>query len=328
MAVPVADRLFRFSFSSPETARDLARNLLPSPYQRVVEKARFSVENKSYIEPELREQFTDLLIRFDRPAGGEGLFLYVLVEHKSHPERWTTFQLLRYMLAVWGDVLRRRRPEPTRLPPIIPVVLYQGARKWTFPRAFEALVEPASAGGESEARHIPRFEPVFVNLQGLADDKLHGGVRAVVALLFLKYLSRRIDHQAARVLLDAMHRENVTPELRDYFQAFYTAFLQSKSKEEIDIFIAEASSRRYHDSQEDLMTYGEMLETKGREEGREEGRVADKQDVLVRLLSRKFDLSDAERESIRSVVDPDRLDAALDELVFAETKRAVLEKLT
>jgi predicted transposase YdaD len=133
------------------------------------------------------------------------------------------------------------------------------------------------------------------------------------------------------VLLDAMHREGVTRELRGYFQAFYTAFLQTKSEEEIDIFIAEAAHRRYHDSEEDLMTYAEVLETRGREkgrhEGREEGRVADKQDVLIRLLSRKFDLSDAERERIRGVEDPDRLDAALDEFVVAETKQAVLEKL-
>ena len=329
MAIPVADRLFRYSFASEETARDLARNLLPAAYQRVVEKARVSVDNKSYIEAELREQFTDLLIRFDRPSGGEGerLYLYVLVEHKSQPERWTTFQLLRYMLAVWSDVLKHRGPKPSRLPAILPVVLYQGARQWNFPHAFEALVAPApgpgKAAGEPEARHIPRFEPLFVNLQGVADDELLGGVRTVVALLFLKYLSRRIDQKAARVLLDAMHREGVTRELRDYFQAFYTAFLQTKSEEEIDIFIAEAAHRRYHDSQEDLMTYAEVLETRGREEGR----VTDKQDVLIRQLSRKFDLSNAERQKIRGVEDPDRLDAALDEVVVAETKQAVLEKL-
>jgi predicted transposase YdaD len=326
MALPVSDRLFRSSFSTPETARDLARNLLPPSYQQLIENARVSVDTKSYIEAKLREQVTDLLVRFDRRAGGEALYLYVLVEHKSRPERWTTFQLLGYMLAVWGDLLKREGPEPKSLPPIVPVVLYQGAQQWSFPRAFEALVDP-NPGDEEAPPHTPRFEPLFVNLQGLADDKLHGGVRTVVALLFLKYLARRIDQKAARVLLDAMHREGVTRKHRDYFQSFYTALLESKSTEEIDIFIAEAARRRYHDSEEDLMTYGEMLETKGREEGREEGRVIDKQDVLIRQLSRKFSLSDAERESIRGVEDPDRLDAALDELVVAETKQAVLEKL-
>ena len=357
MAIPVSDRLFRYSFSSPENARDLARNLLPPSYRRMVEGARVSVDNKSYIEAELREQLTDLLIRFDPPAedpssrdGGVGapagvparqtgraegagsLYLYVLVEHKSQPERWTTFQLLRYMLAVWSDVLRRERPEPERLPQIIPVVLYQGTRQWNSPLAFEALVDTTPVGGAqaSEGRehqdpaahtpsHIPRFEPLFVDLQSLPDKHLDGGVRAVVALLFLKYLARRIDREAARVLLDAMHREGVTRELREYFQAFYTALLRSKSPEEIEVFIAEAVQRRYYDSEEDLMTYAEKLETKGR--------VSDKQEVLIRQLSRKFEVSDAERERIRGVEEPDRLDAALDELVMAETKEAVLEKL-
>ncbi|MFP3959865.1 MAG: Rpn family recombination-promoting nuclease/putative transposase [Spirochaetaceae bacterium] len=160
-------------------------------------------------------------------------------------------------------VNRLSAARPVRLPPILPVVLYQGARPWNSPLAFEALVDPVPAGGDDpgESRehqdlaahtplHIPWFEPLFVNLQSLPDEDLSGGVRAVVALLFLKYLVRRVD--------------------------------------------------------------------------REEGRVAGKQDVLIRQLSRKFEVSDAEREKIRGVEDPDRLDAALDELVVAETKEAVL----
>jgi hypothetical protein len=92
------------------------------------------------------------------------------------------------MLAVWSDVLRREGPDPQRLPPILPVVLYQGTREWNSPRTFEALIESAGGAvpGESPAvhipRYIPRFEPLFVNVQSLPDEHLHGGVRAVVAL--------------------------------------------------------------------------------------------------------------------------------------------------
>jgi hypothetical protein len=67
--------------------------------------------------------------------------------------------------------------------------------------------------------------------------------------------------------------------------------------------------------------------TRGREEGRQEGRITDKQDVLIRQLTRKFGLADAERQRIRGVEDTAALDAALDELVVADTKEAVLEKL-
>ena len=67
------------------------------------------------------------------------------------------------------------------------------------------------------------------------------------------------------------------------------------------------------------MTYAEEL--------RAETRVIEKQDVLIRLLTRKFGLADAERQRIRGVDDTAALDAALDELVVAETKEAVLGKL-
>jgi hypothetical protein len=44
-------------------------------------------------------------------------------------------------------------------------------------------------------------------------------------------------------------------------------------------------------------------------------------------LTRKFGLADPERQLIEATDDTAALDAALDELVVAETKEAVLEKL-
>ena len=55
------------------------------------------------------------------------------------------------------------------------------------------------------------------------------------ALLFLKYLSRRIDRAAARVLLEAMHREPLTPELREFFQSCYREMAARKEAEEIAV---------------------------------------------------------------------------------------------
>jgi hypothetical protein len=67
------------------------------------------------------------------------------------------------------------------------------------------------------------------------------------------------------------------------------------------------------------MTYAEEL--------RAEVRVEDRQDVLIRQLSRKFGITDPERQLIEATDDTAALDAALDELVVAETKEAVLENL-
>ena len=68
------------------------------------------------------------------------------------------------------------------------------------------------------------------------------------------------------------------------------------------------------------MTYAEKM--------RSEGRVQDKQQVLVRQLSRKFALTDADRRRIEETENTELLDAALDEVVTAESKEQVLGKLS
>jgi len=297
-----------------------------------------SVSAESFVESDLRGRFTDLLIEFRMQAepratvvsgGGRGrrrsrggddhaLYLYVLVDHKSQPERWVSFQLLRYIVSVWQRMLRDNE-RMRLLPEIVPVVLYHGSPVWRYPLQFSELVEGVSGG----VQHIPRFEPLFVDVGAMEADALQGGVRTVVALLVLKYLSRRIDEQAAAALLDAMHREALTPQLRAFFEPLYTALLEAKEEEEIDLLLAQARRRRYSDSEEALMTYGEQLRT----EGKEEGRLRDKREVLVRLLSRKFAVSAADQRLIEATEDAGLLDEALDELVVAESKETVLAKL-
>jgi len=55
--------------------------------------------------------------------------------------------------------------------------------------------------------------------------------------------------------------------------------------------------------------------------------LANRQGILIRLLSRRFSLSDDERKRIESCDDRDALDAALDEMVVADSRESVLAKL-
>ena len=320
MQLPVSDRLFRHAFSTQQSARELAENVLPPSYRRRIAGARVTVERSSYVDQALRDHVTDLLIRFDTPSGAQ-LYLYVLVDHKSQPQRWAPLQLLRYVAQIYSDLLRRKK-QPRRLPEIVPLVLYTGAKRWGYSLQLAELV--AAAGN---ATHVPRFRPLLVDLARRKDSAFNGSVRTVVALLFLKYLSRRIDRAAAGVLLQAMHREPLTPELREFFQSCYRALAARKEAEEIAVLVEAAKSYGYPDTQEDLMTWEQEVKTKGRQEGISLGQLRDKQDVLIRLLDRKFGIGEAERELIREVEDPVRLDAALDEILFAENRDAVLEKL-
>ena len=58
-----------------------------------------------------------------------------------------------------------------------------------------------------------------------------------------------------------------------------------------------------------------------------DGRIEALQDSLKRLIKKKFNLDTDESVKINQVKDPTKLEAALDEILSAETKQQVLEKL-
>jgi flagellar biosynthesis/type III secretory pathway protein FliH len=79
------------------------------------------------------------------------------------------------------------------------------------------------------------------------------------------------------------------------------------------------------------MTIAEKLRKEGMEQGIEkgieEGKIQEKQQVLIRQLTKKYSLTEQDRQHISSITDPDKLDRALDEIVVAETKVQVLKLL-
>jgi len=62
-------------------------------------------------------------------------------------------------------------------------------------------------------------------------------------------------------------------------------------------------------------------------QGKQEGEIKGKQDVLIRLLRRKFGLSSSDEKMIRSVTDESKLDAAAEAVLDAKSKDEVLKIL-
>ena len=62
-------------------------------------------------------------------------------------------------------------------------------------------------------------------------------------------------------------------------------------------------------------------------QGKQEGEIKGKQDLLIRLLRRKFGLSSSDEKMIRSVTDESKLDAAAEAVLDAKSKDEVLKVL-
>ncbi len=69
--------------------------------------------------------FGNIIARRRMKGSGVLVFLYLLFEHQSKPDRWMRFRLLKYMCRIWEESFKQN-PEQTELPLILPVVFYQG----------------------------------------------------------------------------------------------------------------------------------------------------------------------------------------------------------
>jgi predicted transposase YdaD len=151
------DKFFQTVFGRKEWAQTFLAHHLPEPIVRLVDLSTLDLQSGSFVDPTLREHFTDLLYKAQL-NDGKPSFLYILFEHKSYPERFASFQLLRYLVRIWERELREEKP--TRLTPIFPLLVYHGEQPWNIPTNFAALVD---APAEWRA-YVPDFNYALQDL--------------------------------------------------------------------------------------------------------------------------------------------------------------------
>jgi len=145
---------------------------------------------------------------------------------------------------------------------------------------------------------------------------LRGAAETAVALVFFKYIRRKFTEEVVRVLLEQLARLPAGSEL---LQTLERAVAETKGEEEIESFLAKAREMRYNEIEGDVMTFAEAKVR--------EGKLKEKQEIVKRLLHRKFGLTGDEAGRIDRIEALDALDAALDEIIDATEKGQVLEKL-
>ncbi len=316
------DTLFRTAFEKPETAHELTLLLLPEMHAGRLSGARVTVEPESLVDDQARTHRTDLLLEFTWPrrngptSPSRTAYVYVLYEHKSYRSRWVTVQLLRYMATIWQRlVTEREQHQDDVLPEILPVVLYHGEERWDAPLQFAELIANGPA-----STHVPHYRPVFVDLTTIPDDQITGSLRAVLGLVALKYSRLQLKRAAMNLLTELLHRGEADPGVRHLVRVVQHIYAQVKDADDVKRLVAAASRLGYHEVEGGYMTFAQEMVEKGSLESRRE--------TLVRQLDRKFGLTDPERDRILSCDDPSALDAALDEIIIADDKASVLNKLS
>ena len=155
------DAAYKRLFARPRMGRDLLRGFAARDWSGALDFASLTPLPASYVSRDLQQLHGDLVWRI-RFGGERWLYLVLLLEFQSGVDRamavrMLTYSGLLYQRLVAEGVLR----EHGALPPVLPVVIYNGRSPWTAP----ADDVRADRGGRSGAAgHV-------IGLLRLRDDE-------------------------------------------------------------------------------------------------------------------------------------------------------------
>lgn len=265
------DKLFKEAFGDPFNAAAELRSVLPATILAQADLETLSPLPGSFVDEALSGFESDLLYSL-RVAGSDTL-LYVLFEHKSQPDRWSGFQLLRYIVRIYERCLAAT-PAPEHLPLVIPVLVHHSNGEFRYSTDFATLLDPALDRLPDLAAYVPRFRFFLDDISGATDAELRQ--RAFnsfgsLAVLFLRD-ARSPERFLARLpaWADLLHRLFCAPDGRRALTLLFH-YIYSASQLDRDS-LRSAVRRAIPPAEELIMTLAEQLQQEGFQQGLQQGR--------------------------------------------------------
>ncbi|HCK80238.1 MAG TPA: transposase, partial [Candidatus Competibacteraceae bacterium] len=153
------DASYKTLFTAPEVMRDLLLGFVPDDWLHGLDYSTLERVSGSYITDDLRDRADDIVWRVK--VGGEWVYLYLLIEFQSAVDSWMAVRIMTYVGLLYQDLIKQKQVLPERrLPPVLPIVLYNGEGKWTAKTDVADLI-PKAPG--LLAKYVPHLEYLLID---------------------------------------------------------------------------------------------------------------------------------------------------------------------
>jgi hypothetical protein len=276
MAKPDHDALYHRFFSDSAVVAQLLRDFAASPWLDGLDLAGLERLNTTFHADTSEWREADLIWRIPRQDGGDA-YVMLLLEFQSTQDRWMALRLLVYAGLLWQHLVREKRLlADGRLPPILPIVLYNGDPRW---RASVDLAELIGLPADSALwRWQPRLRYHVID-EGAFDAGDLAGREGLPALLFRLEHASAPDHlvEVADAILAWFGRHAG-------FQAARSVLVEMLSAAVAPLGPGAGVPAAMREVRNMLQTRVEQWIEQWKQEGRQQGAAA----FLLRLLERRF----------------------------------------
>jgi len=173
------DSSYKLLFSHTRMVEDLLRGFVKETWVDQLDFSTLERVSGSYVSDDLREREDDIIWRVR--WGKEWLYVYLLLEFQSTVDTYMAVRIMIYLGLLYQDIIRAGQlSSSAKLPPVLPVVLYNGNARWDAATEIEDLVEHIP-GGLSKYR--PRLRYLLLDEKTYQESEL-APLRNMVAALF------------------------------------------------------------------------------------------------------------------------------------------------
>ena len=276
------DSSYKFLFSNPEMVRDLIIGFIPDDWLHSLDYSTLEKVPGHYVTEDFQQREDDIVWRVK--VGSEWLYLYLLIEFQSRVDKYMALRMMVYLGLLYQDLIKRGDVlTDSRLPPILPIVLYNGSQRWTAATDVADLI-PAVPGLVEQFK--PKLQYLLIDENAYSESHL-ASINNLVAAVF------RLEHPAnPQTISDLITSLNDwlidRPDLRRMFALWIRATLMRKPEygivlpqvddlQEINVMLSQR-----------LEEWAHRYKAEGVLQGIEQGLVKGESRLLRKQLERKF----------------------------------------
>ncbi|GAB2579405.1 Rpn family recombination-promoting nuclease/putative transposase [Nitrincola alkalisediminis] len=139
------DTAYKEVFSYPEFVQQLIEGFIPSEIANIMDFSTLTIHSGNYITPLFEEKLEDVVWSVDISWDGakQPVYLYILLEFQSQPDPTMPIRLMHYVACFYDHLLKNKKTTLKKgLPPILPIVLYNGSKRWSAKHDISELIFP------------------------------------------------------------------------------------------------------------------------------------------------------------------------------------------
>ena len=326
--IPKHDAAYRSLFALRRTVADTLHHVAPD-LARGLDFATIERLPASFVTKHLGQRHVDTLWRV-RATTGKWFHLLLLFEHQSTVDRRMAVRMLDYTVRVLLGLDDGHLDPHGQYPFVLPVVVYNGERRWSAAEDVRDLFAPVPA---KLLGHLPRQRYLLIELQAL--DPASPAWDSVLSMIVRLEQVRSWERLEELVIaLPEWVERAGAPELLDTFETWVAEVLVLKlsragreqvlkilKREGMTMGLYERARRWAEEDRQQWLEEGIAQGVKrGRREGIEKG-IARQRALVRRLAARRFGPEIEERlvPVLDDLSDPERIAAIADAVLECRT---------